>query len=147
MVTYHKLVFCCQGHQYVLEVASMPYNALKLTVFSFEPHGPKCNHWSKRFDHCRIVLQEVVFWDQDSTSWNLCRCSEIFESRYAMLSSLWTGAITSSIMSFRDMSRSHAASFKGIVCPMMNGSSRIRAQFSCAFPPTLSREENVAGNG
>ncbi len=70
-----------------------------------------------------------------------------FESRYATLSLLWTGATTSSIMSFKDMSRSQAGSFKGILCPIMNGSSRMRAQFSCAFPPIFFFEEKVVGNG
>lgn len=57
------------------------------------------------------------------------------------------GATTSSKMSFKDMSRSQAGSFKGILCPIMNGSSRMRAQFSCAFPPIFFLEEKVEGNG
>ena len=55
-----------------------------------------------------------------------------------MLSSLWTGATTSSIIYFKDMSRSQDGSFKGILCPIMNGNSRIRAQFS------LGPEEKVS---
>ena len=75
--------------------------------------------------------------------WYRCLCSRILLSKKASESSLWTGATTSSVMSFRSMRMSHAGSSSGTREPTKKGKNLSRLQFSCAFPPTVFLREKV----
>ena len=75
-----------------------------------------------------------------------CLWSEILHSRYAIDSLLWTGATTSSTITFRSNKTCQAGSCSGILGPIRNGSNLNRFQFSWALPPIVFLLERFCGN-